>query len=133
MSTVDDIKTILKAHIKDAYFADDIVPAVRRRLLTSHFSLKHAKQMLQANDLSTVREIHLLHLSNENSDHQYFKTEIQKLTGKPVYIATDCPGKARPGSEWQARSVRERTGKNGTSMAGSDRDAGWTWRGKARQ
>lgn len=64
------------------------VPAVmKKRLLQSHFSLENVKEFLKANDLSKVQEIHLLHLSDNNSDEALFKEEIQKLTGKVVYIA----------------------------------------------
>lgn len=59
---------------------------MRSRLLKSHFSLENAKEFFRANDLSQVREIHLLHLSDTNSDEEMFKEEIAKLTGKPVYV-----------------------------------------------
>ena len=62
-------------------------PAMRRRLLTSHFSLDNVKEFLRANDLSKVREIWLLHLSDGNSDAERFKREIQELTGKMVFAA----------------------------------------------
>src|SRR5699024_9625093 len=61
--------------------------AMKRRLSKSHFSLENVKEFLKANDLSKVQEIHLMHLSNDNSDEARFKREIQELTGKPVYIA----------------------------------------------
>ena len=67
--------------------AGAITGAVRDRVLKSHFSLEHVKGFLRANDLSRVREIWLLHLSDQNSDAGRFKKEIQALTGKPVYIA----------------------------------------------
>ena len=60
---------------------------VRKRLPKTHFSLDNCKEFLKANDLTKVKEIWLIHLSEQNSDPQLFKTEIQKLTGKPVYIA----------------------------------------------
>jgi len=64
------------------------VPEVlKKRLLTSHFSLDNVKEFLKANDLSQVREIWLLHLSDGNSDAERFKREVQTLTGRPVYIA----------------------------------------------
>lgn len=62
-------------------------PAMKRRLMRSHFSLENVKEFLKANDLSKVQEIHLLHLSDNNSDEKLFKCEIQELTGKPVYVA----------------------------------------------
>ena len=63
------------------------VPAVmKKRLMRSHFSLENVKEFLKANDLSKVKEIWLLHLSDSNSDEQRFKQEIQQLTGKIVTI-----------------------------------------------
>jgi phosphoribosyl 1,2-cyclic phosphodiesterase len=68
--------------------AAGLVPAVmKRRLMRSHFSLENVKEFLKANDLSKVQEIHLLHLSDTNSDAVLFKREIQELTGKQVYVA----------------------------------------------
>lgn len=60
---------------------------MKYRLEKSHFSLENVKVFLQKNDLSKVQEIHLLHLSNNNSNETEFKQVIQELTGKPVYIA----------------------------------------------
>ncbi|MTI83474.1 MAG: MBL fold metallo-hydrolase [Firmicutes bacterium] len=59
----------------------------KNRLMRSHFSLENVKEFLRANDLSKVQEIHLLHLSDGNSDAERFKTEIQSLTGKMTFIA----------------------------------------------
>ncbi|GIN71169.1 MBL fold metallo-hydrolase [Bacillus sp. J14TS2] len=61
--------------------------AMKGRLLQSHFSLANVKEFMMANDLSKVQEIHLLHLSDTNSDEELFKREIQELTGKVVHIA----------------------------------------------
>lgn len=64
------------------------VPKVmKKRLIRSHFSLENVKEFLRANDLSKIQEIHLLHLSDNNSNEQLFKKEIQELTGKVVYVA----------------------------------------------
>lgn len=74
--------------ILDQNILEGRVPQVmRKRLMRSHFSLENVKEFLQANDLSKVQEIHLLHLSDNNSDEHRFKQEIQELTGKMVYIA----------------------------------------------
>ncbi|UZQ49823.1 MBL fold metallo-hydrolase [Clostridium kluyveri] len=64
-----------------------IHPVLRNRLLKSHFSLENVKEFLKVTDLSQVRDIVLLHLSDSNSDEERFKTEIERLTGKPTYIA----------------------------------------------
>ncbi|HLR58876.1 MAG TPA: MBL fold metallo-hydrolase [Pseudogracilibacillus sp.] len=64
------------------------VPQVmRRRLMQSHFSLENVINFLKANDLSIVDEIHLLHLSDTNSNEKEFKTKVQEATGKRVIIA----------------------------------------------
>lgn len=67
--------------------AGRVHPAMRPRLLRSHFSLENVKDFFRANDLSAVQEIWLIHLSDRNSDAERFKREIQAVTGKPVYIA----------------------------------------------
>jgi phosphoribosyl 1,2-cyclic phosphodiesterase len=64
-----------------------VEPALKSRILKSHFSLENVKEFLKANDLSNVREIWLLHLSDVNSDAELFRREVIKTTGKPVYIA----------------------------------------------
>lgn len=64
-----------------------VEPALKNRILKSHFSLENVKKFLQANDLGKVQEIWLLHLSDGNSDEARFKREIQELTGKMVFIA----------------------------------------------
>lgn len=74
---------ILKANFE----AGKLLAALKGRLLQSHFELSNVKKFLQANDLSRVKEIYLLHLSSGNSDESRFKREIQELTGKPVIIA----------------------------------------------
>lgn len=81
----------------EANYADDIlqenvtngtVPVeLRNRIIKSHFSLANVKEFLKANDLFRVREIWLIHLSDNNSDAERFKRAIQSLIGKPVFIA----------------------------------------------
>ena len=75
--------SILKENI-----ASGRVPGVmKKRLMQSHFSLENALEFFKANDLSKVQEIWLLHLSDNNSDEEHFKREVQKVTGKIVKIA----------------------------------------------
>ena len=64
-------------------------PAQKKRLIQSHMALENVKDMLKANDLSKVKEIYLIHLSDGNSNAEKFKREIQSLTGKPTYIAEE--------------------------------------------
>ncbi len=59
---------------------------LKGRLLRSHFSLEHVKEFLAANDMNTVRHIYLIHLSGNNSNPDQFKSEIQRVAGKPVTV-----------------------------------------------
>lgn len=56
----------------------------KNRIVKSHFSLENVKGFLKANDLRQVDSLHLIHLSDGNSDAARFKREIQGLTGKPT-------------------------------------------------
>lgn len=72
----------LQRSVDAGYIPIELVP----RLVKSHMSLEHFLDLLKANDLSKVRQIYLLHLSNNNSDEKRFKEEVQKLTGAEVYV-----------------------------------------------
>lgn len=67
--------------------AGHTLPFQRNRLLTSHMELETCKGILAANDLSNVSNVVLLHLSKDNGDEPVFISEIQKATGKVVYVA----------------------------------------------
>ena len=56
------------------------------RLVRSHMSLENFLNFLRANDLRAVRQIWLLHLSENNSEAQRMKEEVQRLTGTEVYV-----------------------------------------------
>lgn len=58
-----------------------------KRILRSHFELNNLIKFFQANDLTQAEQIHLIHLSDRNSDEQYFIDKIQTTTGVPTYIA----------------------------------------------
>jgi len=61
---------------------------LRNRVLRSHMSLATCKGFLQANDLKSVNNIVLIHLSDSNSHAERFKTEVAELTAKNVHIAS---------------------------------------------
>ena len=69
----------------------DLNGMVRDRVFQSHMSFENALCFLQANDLSKVNQIVLIHLSSGNSDPDLFKSETEKLTMIPTEIAV--PGK----------------------------------------
>ena len=72
----------LKRNIKEGL----VDVEVGKRVLTNHMSLDTVKGFLKANDLSKVREIWLLHLSDTNSNGEIFKREIMRVAGCPVYL-----------------------------------------------
>lgn len=73
---------IIEQSVRNGYIPPELVP----RLIKSHMSLDHFLDLLKANDLSQVKQIYLLHLSNNNSDAERFKEAVQKLTGTEVYV-----------------------------------------------
>jgi phosphoribosyl 1,2-cyclic phosphodiesterase len=82
MLAIDYDMDILRENIEHAGI--DLSRA--KRTVKSHMSLNTAIEFLKANDLSKLKEVHLLHLSDSNSDEARFKDETQKLTGVPVYV-----------------------------------------------
>ena len=61
--------------------------SVASRSRGSHMELQTTLGFLQANDLSNVTNIVLIHLSGGNSNAENFKDSVEKLTGKQTYIA----------------------------------------------
>ncbi len=76
----------VECNFSKSSISKEIHPAHKKRLWKSHMSLETLLDFLSANDLSLVREIHLLHLSDDNSDEQLFREQVQGNTGIPVYI-----------------------------------------------
>jgi len=73
--------------LEDNFLSRKIDKKQRLRIITSHFELSNVKQFLKVNDLSKLQEVHLMHLSDRNSDAEQFKREIQAIVGVPTYIA----------------------------------------------
>ena len=61
--------------------------SLKARLMKSHMSIDTFIDMLKANDLSKVRQIYLLHLSDNNSRADEFKRRVREISGCEVYIA----------------------------------------------
>jgi len=72
--------------LREGVKSGDIPLSHKNRVMCSHMSLDTLITTLKANDLSRVKGIHLLHLSDGNSDAEQFKRAIQEETGKPVYV-----------------------------------------------
>lgn len=79
----------------EANYSQDIIDEklagnrfLRNRVIQSHMSVETCLETLQANDLSAVNNIVLIHLSDRNSDAKVFKQRIEDATLKTVNIAT---------------------------------------------
>ncbi len=82
--------------IEANYAQDIIIDNVREervplslaaRVMETHMSIETLLDLLRSNDMSKVRQIYLLHLSDNNSDAEAFKRRVQQETGAEVYIA----------------------------------------------
>lgn len=63
-----------------------ITQELAKRITRNHISVERLERMLKANDLSQLQEVHLIHLSDNNSDEGRFKSVIQRVVGVPVYV-----------------------------------------------
>ncbi len=75
--------SVLDANIK----AGKAPPSMRHRLLSTHMELETTKKIISNQDITKVRNIVLIHLSDGNSNEKRFIEEIQAATGKPVSAA----------------------------------------------
>jgi len=60
---------------------------LKNRIIQSHFSIENCKELLRANDLKSVNNIVLIHLSDGNSNERQFEKEVFDLTQKKVTAA----------------------------------------------
>ena len=76
--TMERLKEAVREGITPAYRID--------RLAHSHMSLETLEDMIRANDMSSLRQVWLMHLSKDHSQEQVMKERIQRLTGAEVYV-----------------------------------------------
>lgn len=62
---------------------------LRDRIYNSHMSLETCMEFLEANDLSAVNNIVLIHLSDSNSHEINFAKKVSAITGKTVTAANN--------------------------------------------
>lgn len=78
-------------HDRELLFAnarsEEIDTGRARRTTQTHMSIDTVLAMLEANNLDKLREVHLLHLSDANSNEAEFKRRVQEATGCAVYVA----------------------------------------------
>jgi len=75
-------KIVLEKNIRNGSLPVELA----KRLYKSHMSIESFLEVLKANDLSKVRQIYLMHLSDGNSDAEDFKRQVRELTGAEVYV-----------------------------------------------
>ena len=56
------------------------------RSKNTHLSLEEALSWMKKQNFAKLQQVHLLHLSDANSNEEYFKQKIAALTGVPVYV-----------------------------------------------
>lgn len=59
---------------------------LRERIKNNHMSLETAINLLERSDLSRLKKIYVMHLSDANSDAKVIKYRLQELTGVAIEI-----------------------------------------------
>ena len=65
---------------------DSLHPDLRTRIKENHMSLDTAINLLERSDLSSLKKIYVMHLSDSNSDAEVIKERLQELTGVAIEI-----------------------------------------------
>lgn len=65
---------------------DSLHPDLRARIKENHMSLDTAINLLERSDLSRLKKIYVMHLSDANSDAEVIKYRLQELTGVATEI-----------------------------------------------
>lgn len=79
-------------YVIEANYSEELLEAgddpewLKERIRNSHFSFEKLQQFFAETDTRDAEEIHLIHLSNRNSDAQRFVSELQAQVGVPVYV-----------------------------------------------
>lgn len=79
--------------IIEANFCEEIIREkdsnqfLTNRILKSHLSIQKCIDLLNANDLTEVNNIVLIHLSDRNSNEKEFKEKVIKATCKNTFVA----------------------------------------------
>lgn len=65
---------------------EKIHPDLRARIKKTHMSLETAINLLERSDLSNLKKVYVIHLSDSNSDAELIKERLQELTGVAIEI-----------------------------------------------
>lgn len=72
----------LKQNVNDGR----VPPELAKRIYKSHMNLETVALTFGAWDLSKLRQVYLIHLSDGNSNEELIKRTIQAITGTEVYV-----------------------------------------------
>lgn len=74
-----------KQSLEEAVRMGRTPPELAARIIKSHMSLENFLEFLKTNDHGRVKQIYLLHLSENNSSAERMKKAVQAITGTEVY------------------------------------------------
>ena len=81
---------IIEANYSEELLNDSDDPDwLKDRIRKSHFSFDDLCRFLDDSDLSEAEEIHLIHLSNRNSNEAEFKSKLEARYGIPTFTISD--------------------------------------------
>jgi len=66
--------------------------SLKHRIINSHLSIEQATECVREMDQRKLKEVYLCHLSDEDSDADMFRREIEKVTEADVYICEKYGG-----------------------------------------
>lgn len=95
-----DINHILISCNYQKKYIDDENLAKRNHVFRGHMELETVKEFVKANNSDSLQNIILCHLSQDNSNPEECKTEVEKVAKCPVYVA-------RKGLEVELRNWRK--------------------------
>lgn len=74
-------------HSQEIMEETGVMSFLKDRVVLSHMNINTCKELLQANDLSMVSNIVLIHLSDSNSNSEEFRNQIERSTGVNTIVA----------------------------------------------
>lgn len=72
--------------LNENIYAGLIEPFEKKRIMSTHFGLDNLLEFFKANDLSKLKEIHILHLSSRNSNEQRIFDAVTAAVPKGVKV-----------------------------------------------
>ena len=74
-----------ETELRQSVLAGIISPELAIRITKNHMSIERLVEFINANDLSRLKTVYIIHLSDNNSNIDKFNMAIQSITGAEVY------------------------------------------------